>query len=180
MTIDITLSLIAIFALLIFAAFFAGAETALTAVSKARMYHLASEGSARAKQVLYVIANRERLIGALLLGNTFVNILASSLATSIALVLFDEGGVVIAALVMTTIILIFGEVLPKTLAIVRTDRMALAMAYPVRLFVTLLSPILSAGGIIFLRVSNHFGRQENPRERAVVAPGEKPSAHHLR
>ena len=91
------------------------------------MYHLANEGSARAKQVLYVIANRERLIGALLLGNTFVNILASSLATSIALRPFHESGVVIAALVMTTIILIFGEVLPKTLAIVRTDRMALAM-----------------------------------------------------
>src|SRR5204863_8489647 len=99
MTLDITLSLIAIFALLIFAAFFAGAETALTAVSKARMYHLASEGSTRAKQVLYLIGNRERLIGALLLGNTFVNILASSLATLIAISLFDEGAVVIAAVV---------------------------------------------------------------------------------
>jgi len=81
--------------------------------------------------VLYLIANRERLIGALLLGNTFVNILASSLATSIALSLFDEGAVVIAAVVMTAIILIFGEVLPKTLAIARTDHTALAVAYPV-------------------------------------------------
>ena len=160
MTLDITLTLIAIFALLIFAAFFAGAETALTAVSKARMYHLANEGSTRAKQVLYVIANRERLIGALLLGNTFVNILASSLATSIALSLFDEGGVVIAALVMTAIILIFGEVLPKTLAIVRTDRTALAVAYPVRLFVALLSPVLSAVQFIVWRVLKLFGLKQ--------------------
>src|SRR5258708_19410621 len=95
MTLDITLTLIAIFALLIFAAFFAGAETALTAVSKVRMYHLASEGSARAKQVLSLIANRERLIGALLLGNTFFNILASSLPPSIALTLFPQPPLVI-------------------------------------------------------------------------------------
>ncbi len=172
MTIDITLSLIAIFALLIFAAFFAGAETALTAVSKARMYHLANEGSSRAKQVLYLIADRERLIGALLLGNTFVNILASSLATSVALSLFDEGGVVIAALVMTAIILIFGEVLPKTVAIARTDRMALAMAYPVRLFVTLLSPVLSTVQFIVWRVLRLFGLRQTPGEPVLTAQEE--------
>src|SRR5258706_13458537 len=172
MTIDITLSLIAIFALLIFAAFFAGAETALTAVSKARMYHLANEGSSRAKQVLYLIADRERLIGALLLGNTFVNILASSLATSVALSLFDEGGVVIGALVMTAIILIFGEVLPKTVAIARTDRMALAMAYPVRLFVTLLSPVLSTVQFIVWRVLRLFGLRQTPGEPVLTAQEE--------
>jgi len=172
MTLDITLTLIAIFALLIFAAFFAGAETALTAVSKVRMYHLASEGSARAKQVLSLIANRERLIGALLLGNTFVNILASSLATSIALSLFDEGAVVIAAVVMTAIILIFGEVLPKTLAIARTDHTALAVAYPVRLFVTLLSPVLSAVQFIVWRILKLFGLKQTPGEPVLTAQEE--------
>jgi Mg2+/Co2+ transporter CorB len=172
MTLDITVTLIAIFALLIFAAFFAGAETALTAVSKARMYHLASEGSARAKQVLSLIANRERLIGALLLGNTFVNILASSLATSIALSLFDEGAVVIAALVMTAIILIFGEVLPKTLAIARTDHTALAVAYPVRLFVALLSPVLSTVQFIVWRILKLFGLKQTPGEPVLTAQEE--------
>src|SRR4051812_46685939 len=105
MTLTITLSLVAIAALLFFAAFFAGSETALTAVSKARMHHLAGEGSARAKQVNFLIADRERLIGALLLGNTFVNILASSVATSLSLRLFNEGGVAIATIAMTVFIL---------------------------------------------------------------------------
>ncbi|MEA2823921.1 MAG: magnesium and cobalt exporter, family, partial [Alphaproteobacteria bacterium] len=172
MTFDITLTLIAIFALLIFAAFFAGAETALTAVSKARMYHLASEGSSRAKQVLHLIVDRERLIGALLLGNTFVNILASSLATSIALRLFDEGAVVIAALVMTSIILIFGEVLPKTLAIARTDHTALAVAYPVRLFVALLSPVLSTVQFIVWRILRLFGLKQSAGEPVLTAQEE--------
>ncbi|HMI96168.1 MAG TPA: HlyC/CorC family transporter [Micropepsaceae bacterium] len=172
MPLDVTLSLIAIFALLVFAAFFAGAETALTAVSKARMYHLANEGSTRAKQVLYLINNRERLIGALLLGNTFVNILSSSLATSIALRFFDEGGVVITALVMTAIILIFGEVLPKTLAIARTDHMALAVAYPVRLFVALLSPVLSTVQFIVWRVLKLFGLKQTAGERVLTAQEE--------
>jgi Mg2+/Co2+ transporter CorB len=172
MPLDVTLSLIAIFALLVFAAFFAGAETALTAVSKARMYHLANEGSTRAKQVLYLINNRERLIGALLLGNTFVNILSSSLATSIALRFFDEGGVVITALVMTAIILIFGEVLPKTLAIARTDHMALAVAYPVRLFVALLSPVLSTVQFIVWRVLKLFGLKQTAGEPVLTAQEE--------
>jgi Mg2+/Co2+ transporter CorB len=138
-----------------------GSETALTAVSKARMHHLANEGSRRAKQVSYLISDRERLIGALLLGNTFVNILASALATSVALALFDEGGVVIATLAMTAIILIFAEVLPKTVAIRRTDRMALAVAYSVRVLVALLTPILRAVQFIVWGVLRIFGlRQE--------------------
>jgi Mg2+/Co2+ transporter CorB len=136
------------------------------------MYHLANEGSTRAKQVLYLINNRERLIGALLLGNTFVNILSSSLATSIALRFFDEGGVVITALVMTAIILIFGEVLPKTLAIARTDHMALAVAYPVRLFVALLSPVLSTVQFIVWRVLKLFGLKQTAGEPVLTAQEE--------
>jgi len=128
MTMNLALSLAAIAVLLGFSAFFAGAETALTAVSKARMHHLASEGSRAARHVNHLIADRERLIGALLLGNTFVNILSSAFATSIALTLFDQGGVAITAVIMTSVILIFGEVLPKTLAIARTDRFALTVA----------------------------------------------------
>jgi len=157
MTFNLTLSLVAILALLAFSAFFAGAETALTAVSKARMYHLAGEGSWRAKQAVRLIANRERLIGALLLGNTFVNILSSALATTIALRLFDEGGVFIATVIMTFIILIFAEVLPKTLAIAHTDRVALSVSFLVRLFVALLAPIVSAVQWVVWRLLNVFG-----------------------
>src|SRR5262245_27360657 len=96
MQLNLALTLVAITALLIFSAFFSGSETALTAVSKARMHHLASEGSWRAKQVSSLIGDREKLIGALLLGNTFVNILASALATSISLQILDEGGIAVA------------------------------------------------------------------------------------
>jgi Mg2+/Co2+ transporter CorB len=152
MTIGLAFSLATIFVLLVLSAFFAGSETALTAVSKARMHHLASEGSNTARIVNKLIGNRERLIGALLLGNTFVNILASSLATSLALTYFNEAGVVIAAFAMTAIILIFGEVLPKTLAIARTDGMALTVAHPVRLIVLFFTPILAAVQFIVWRV----------------------------
>ena len=162
MTFNPTLSFLAIFALLIMSGFFSASETALTAVSKARMHHLANEGSRRAKQVSTLIADRERLIGALLLGNTFVNILASALATSLSLRLLPEGGIAIATLAMTVIILIFSEVLPKTLAIARTDRMALALAFPVRIFVALLAPIVTTVQFLVWRVLWVFGmRQAN-------------------
>ena len=85
---NITLSLIAIGFLLTVSAFFSGSETALTAISKARMHHLANEGSRRARHVNALIAQRERFLGSVLLGNNFVNILASALATSIALSIF--------------------------------------------------------------------------------------------
>jgi len=113
----------AIVLLLIFSAFFSGSETALTAASRARMHHLAEEGNKRARRVLYLTEDRERLIGAILLGNNLVNILASALATSLFLALFGDAGVVYATLVMTAVVLIFAEVAPKTFAITNTDRL---------------------------------------------------------
>ena len=157
MTFNLTVSLFSIVSLLVLSAFFAGSETALTAVSKARMHRLAAAGSWRARQAVKLIADRERLIGALLLGNTFINILASALATSVALQLFDRGGVVVATFVMTAIILIFTEVLPKTLAITHTDRFALTVSAVLRLFVSLLAPIVSAVRWTVWRVLNLFG-----------------------
>jgi Mg2+/Co2+ transporter CorB len=165
MTVGLALSLAAIFALLVMSGFFAGSETALTAVSKARMHHLAAEeGSTAARHVNTLIGDRERLIGALLLGNTFVNILSSAIATSLALMYFDENGVVIATFAMTAIILVFGEVLPKTLGIARTDRMALAVAPPVRLFVAFLAPIVSAVQFFVWRVLWLFGIRETSHD----------------
>ena len=172
MTFNLTLSLLAILGLIAVSGFFAGSETALTAVSKARMYHLANEGSWRAKQVNALISDRERLIGALLLGNTFVNILASAVATSVSLQLFERGGVAIAAFVMTAFILIFGEVLPKTLGIARTDRMALAVAAPLRVFVALLMPVLSAVQFVVWRVLRIFGIRESSVESVLTAQDE--------
>jgi magnesium and cobalt exporter, CNNM family len=172
MTLHLTLSLAGIFALLLISAFFAAAETALTAVSKARMYHLASEGSWGARQVNHLIADRERLIGAVLLANTFINILASALATSVALQLYDEGGIAIATIVMTAFILIFAEVLPKTLAIARTDQAALFLAPPIRLFVALLAPIVGAVQFVVWRMLWLFGVRGDKGEPVLTAQEE--------
>jgi Mg2+/Co2+ transporter CorB len=157
MTLELSLDLLAIFALLAVSAFFSGSETALTAVSKVRMHHLAQEGSRRAAHVNTLIANRESLIGAILLGNNFVNILASALATSLALEYFADGGIAIATVSMTAFILIFSEVMPKTVAITHTDRVALAVARPIRLVVLLLSPIVAVVKFLVWRVLYLFG-----------------------
>ena len=172
MTLNLPLSIFAIAVLLLLSAFFAGSETALTAVSKARMHHLASEGSWAARQVNRLISNRERLIGALLLGNTFVNILASVLATSAFSAFFPKGAVAITTLCMTAVILIFAEVLPKTLAIARTDRAALTLALPVRVIVALLGPIVAAVQIFVWLVLRAFGISHAGEKPAMTAQEE--------
>ena len=124
-------TIIAILVLVALSAFFSGSETALTAASRARILQLEREGDKRAGLVNRLIANRERLIGAILLGNNLVNILASALATSMFIGLFGPSGVVIATAFMTVLVLVFAEVLPKTYAITRPDNMAMSVARPV-------------------------------------------------
>ncbi len=172
MTFNLSLSIFAIVVLLLFSAFFAGSETALTAVSKARMHHLAGEGSRAAKQVNRLISDRERLIGALLLGNTFVNILASVLATSTFGALFPKGAIAIITLCLTAVILIFAEVLPKTLAIARTDRAALAVAFPVRIMVALVGPLVAAVQYFVWLILRVFGISHAGEKPAMTAQEE--------
>ena len=157
MTLGLSLMISAILALLILSAFFSGSETALTAVSRARMHALESEGSIRARLVNSLIVSRERLIGALLLGNNLVNVLASALATSLFLSLFGEAGVAYATLTMTALILIFAEVLPKTYAITNPERMALFVAPVVRFFVALFAPITRAVQVAVRHMLRLFG-----------------------
>lgn len=158
------LSFAPILFLLVLGAFFAGSETALTAVSRGRMHQLEKEGSRAARDVNRLVNNRERMVGALLLGNTFVNILASSLATIVLENSFGHRAVLIATAVMTVLILFFVEVLPKTLAIARTDRFALAVATPVRLVVVVLAPIVNAVQYVVWRVLGLFGVRENEED----------------
>lgn len=134
----------AILALLAASAFFSGSETALTAASRARMHSLEQEGSRAAKTVNVLLGMRERLIGALLLGNNFVNVLSSALATGFLIDLFGDSGVLFATIGMTALILIFGEVLPKTYAINFPNRTAVLVAPIVSLIVAVLSPINGA------------------------------------
>jgi len=129
---------------LLLSAFFAGSETALTASSRASMARLEKQGNRRARIVNRLLESRERLIGALLLGNNAVNIAASALATDILLNWFGHAGVVYATIVMTVLVVVFSEVLPKTAAFNAPDRIALAVARPMSFIVKLLGPVLMA------------------------------------
>jgi Mg2+/Co2+ transporter CorB len=130
--------------LLIVSAFLSGSETALTATSKARILRLQRNGARRARWVIFLLEQKERLLGAILLGNNLVNILASALATRVFLEIFGQTGVVYATLVMTVMVVVFAEVLPKTYAILAPDATALRVAGPLRILVILLAPITHA------------------------------------
>jgi len=156
---DLTLwlSALAILVLLLLSAFFSGSETALTAASRPRMHQLENEGSSRARLVNRLREDKERLIGALLLGNNTVNILASALATSVLIRLFGDTGVAYATVGMTVLVVVFSEVMPKTYAINHADRTALAVARPVRAVVRVLAPITAAVAWLVARLMRLFG-----------------------
>ena len=127
--------------LLLISAFFSGSETALTAASRPRLHQLEKSGSRRAVTVNRLRANQERLIGGILVGNNLVNIAASALATSLAIGWFDDAGVAVATLVMTLLVLVFAEILPKTYALRNADRLALGVAPTLRLIIGFLLPL---------------------------------------
>ena len=129
---------------LVAAAFFAGAETALTAASRARLHALEMGGDKRAALVNKLIATRARLISAMLLGGQLVTVAASALTTSVLIAAVGDRGVVYATLIMTALIVIFGEVLPKSIAIAYPDRTSLLIAPTVAFFVTVFGPVVSA------------------------------------
>jgi Mg2+/Co2+ transporter CorB len=138
-----SLAVACIVAALFAAAFFAGAETALTAASRARLRALETAGDARAALVARLVATRSRLISAMLLGGQLVTIAASALATNELVSTLGERGVVYAAGIMTALFVVFGEVLPKTIAIAYPDRVSLLIAPAVSFFVTVFGPVVS-------------------------------------
>lgn len=150
-------TLAAILALIAFSGFFSGSETALTAVSRARMHSLENNGEARAGMVSDLIERRDRLIGTLLIGNNLVNILASSLATSLLLSIFGESGVVWATLTMTVMLVVFAEVLPKSWAISAPDKFALTVAPIIRPFVLVVGPLSSFVNWLVRGILSLFG-----------------------
>src|ERR1700690_1979158 len=132
-----------VIAFLLVSAFFAASETALIGASRASMLRLSKQGNREAGVVSSLVGMRERLIGALLLGNNIANIGASALATGIFTAWFGEVGVLYATGVMTALVLIFAEVLPKTIAINAPDRVSLLVARPMKLMMYLLGPLLA-------------------------------------
>ena len=157
MNLVLWLLLFGVLVLVSISAFFSGSETALTAVSRARLMSYEKNGDARAGVVQRLIEKKDRLIGALLIGNNLVNILASSLATTVLLGIFGQAGVVYATIAMTIIVVIFGEVLPKSVAIARPDSFSLAIARPVSAVVTILGPLTRVVNWIVRRILALFG-----------------------
>ena len=169
---EVWLTAAGIAVLIALSAFFSGSETAVTAASKARMLQLEKSGDKRAGLVGRLIQERERLIGALLLGNNVANILSSALATSIFLTIFGDAGVAYATIVMTALVLIFAEILPKTIAISRPDRAALAVAPIVRIVVAVLSPVVNTVQFI-VRGVLHLAGWRDPTGSDGVSPAEE-------
>lgn len=146
-----------VIALLFCSGFFSGSETALTAASRARMHSAEREGDKRAGLVTKLLNSRERLLGGILLGNNFVNILATSIMTATLLEVVGPAGMVYATVITTAMILIFAEVLPKTYAISRPDKMATRVALPISWVVKVLAPIVTVVQIIVNATLRVFG-----------------------
>ncbi len=152
----------AILILLVLSGFFSGSETALTAASRGKLRSAADKGSKGAERALVITEDNERLIGSVLLGNNVVNILATSLATAVLTKLFGQNGVAAATLIMTLLVLIFAEVLPKTFAITYPEAVAARVARPIAMIVFVFSPIVSAVRYLVRGVLFVFGVRTDP------------------
>ncbi len=159
---------VAILALLVLSAFFSGSETALTAASRGKLRAQADKGSRGAEQALKITEDNERLIGSVLLGNNLVNILAASLATALFTKAFGESGVALATLVMTVLVLVFAEVLPKTYAITNAEHAASRVAPVIQVVVLLFAPVVSAVRLLVRLVLRLFGVRADPDSQILA------------
>ena len=141
MLISISILIGSIFGLIILSAFFSGSETALTAVSEVRMKHLSEKGDKRAIIVEKLINQRAHLISTMLLASNLINILASAIATSLFITIFGDFGIIISTIIMTTLVVIFGEILPKLLDLKYIDYWVLVTSYSIQLTMKILGPI---------------------------------------
>lgn len=162
------ISCAAIAGLLVLSAFFSGSETALTAASRGKLRSRADKGDRGADRALNITEDNERLIGSVLLGNNLVNILATSLATALFTRLFGDSGVALATLVMTLLVLIFAEVLPKTYAITRPEMAASRASGPIALIILVFAPIVSAVRMITRGVLRLFGVETDPDSQILA------------
>lgn len=159
----IIIRLIILLLLLVLSAFFSSAETALTTVNKIRIRSLAEEGDRRADTVLKVTDDNSKMLSAILIGNNIVNLSASSLATALAIRFFGSGSAGIATGILTFIILIFGELAPKTMATIRAERLSLRVGRIIWILMRVLTPVI----FIIQSLANGFLRLIgiNPNEK---------------
>lgn len=140
---DFSLSVLigSIIGLVFLSAFFSGSETSLTSASKARMHILARSGKRNAGIFEKIFKDKEQLICTILFANNLVNVLASAMATKILIEITEADGIFYATIIMTLMILIFGELIPKTLALSNADKFALKIAPVIRVIILLLFPL---------------------------------------
>ena len=168
---DIVLNLILLIILIILSGFFSSAETAFTTANQIRLKTLADEGNARAAQVLQILSKKQKMLSAILVGNNIVNLSASSCSTMLAVRLLGSIGAGVATFIITFIILIAGEISPKTLATIHAEKMALMFAPVISFLMFILTPVIwivntISGGLLRL-----FG--VNPdQSRPILTEGE--------
>ncbi len=158
----------AILCLLVMSAFFSGSETALTAASRAKLRAQADKGSRGAAAAMKVTEDNERMIGALLLGNNIVNILSAALATALLTRMFGDSGVAIATFAMTALVLIFGEVLPKTVSITYPEPVATKVAPVVRVLILIFSPVVTVVRALVRGILRIFGVRADPEGKILA------------
>lgn len=152
---DSDLSLIFIIGILIVgSAYFSATETAFLSLNRIRLKNLANDGNARAKKTLELCEKYDRLLTSILIGNNIVNILSSSLATTLFLVYFPKNGVAVSTIVMTVLVLIFGEIVPKSIAKEVPERFAMFSAPLISAIIWILTPFC----VFFTAVKNVFAR----------------------
>lgn len=166
------LLLSALLALLLLSAFFAGAETALMTLNRYRLQHLAKERHPGALRAQKLLQRPDRLIGFILLGNIFANILASSLTTILALRWFGESGVAPAAGVLTLLVLIFSEVAPKTLAALHPEKLAFPASWLILPLLKLCYPLVWVVNAIANLLLRIFGFQPEAGSTATLSKEE--------
>ncbi|HVL73790.1 MAG TPA: HlyC/CorC family transporter [Beijerinckiaceae bacterium] len=168
----IWISLVAVLLCLVVSFFFSGSETALTASSRARMHALEQAGDARAARVNRLQATRERLIGGILIGNNIVNTAAASLTTGALLGLFGEVGIFYATVAVSLLVIIFSEILPKTIAINYPDQVALLVSRPISWIVALFGPVTLAIEKLVRAILRVFGIRIGENQPILTATEE--------
>lgn len=158
----------AILLLLLLSAFFSGSETALTASSRAKLRSQADRGDKGAASALHVTDEAERMIGAILLGNNIVNTLSAALATALLTRYFGDSGVALATLGVTALVLVFGEVLPKTVAITFPEPVAVRVAPAIRLLILVFSPVVGLVRALVRGILHLFGLRPDPDSKILA------------
>ena len=166
--VTLVLTTVAVTVLLLISAFFSGSETALTAASRGMLKAQADKGSRGAKAALSVTDDSESMIGALLLGNNIANILSAALTTALLTDLFGSKGVAIATVMVTVLVLVFAEVLPKTIAIISPVPVAILVGPVVKLLIILFTPIVTMVRAFVRLILRVFGLRADPNRHILA------------